>query len=343
MILHYLYQVRLLQLVRIVCLTTLFLIFLLAAAADDQHSQPGRDFTAVVVSDLNESYGSTEYSSQVGIVLDYIASLSPDLVLCAGDMVAGQKQNLGEPCLRSMWQAFDAKILQRLQILQIPFAFTFGNHDGSSSANFAHERKIAREFWGKNRPDLCYVDETEYPDCYSFVCADVFFAVIDASAARIEPAHKDWLASQLGSQTAQKARLRVVVGHLPMYALAQGRNQAGDVVSDADALFEVLEKNGADYYISGHHHAFYQSRKGRVRMISAGALGGGPRKLLGSEAPARKTVTTLHLPANGSEFKIITHSVTDGMNLLNTYELPDRLNGFNGISQLYNSAEAFEK
>jgi len=343
MILYYLYQVRLLRMVRTAGLITLLVIFSLAAVAAGQHPQPGRDFTAVVISDLNESYGSTEYSSQVGIVLDYIASLSPDLVLCAGDMVAGQKPNLGEPCLRSMWQAFDAQILQRLQILQIPFAFTFGNHDGSSSSSFAHERMIAREFWGKNRPDLCYVDAVEYPDCYSFICADVFFAVIDASAARIAPEHKEWLARQLGSQTAQRARLRVVAGHLPMYALAQGRNQAGDVVSDADALFDLLENNGADYYISGHHHAFYLSRKGRVRMISAGALGGGPRKLLGSDAPASKTVTTLHLPANGSEFKIITHSVTDGLNILNAHELPDRLNGFNGTSQLYNSAEAFEK
>ncbi|PKL44088.1 MAG: metallophosphoesterase [Candidatus Riflebacteria bacterium HGW-Riflebacteria-2] len=328
---------------RAACLTVFLVIVSITYAADAQHSPLGRDVTLVVISDINESYGSTEYSSHVAAALDYIASLSPDLVICAGDMIAGQNKKLSESNLRAMWQAFDEKILQRLQAWQIPFAFTFGNHDGSSSANFVHERKIAEEFWGNCRPDLCYVDVESYPACYSFAFGGIFFAVIDASSARIDPAHKDWLEQQLASTIAKKSRLRVVVGHLPMYAIAEGRNRSGDVLSDADSLHALLDRNGADYYISGHHHAFYPSCKGRVKMISAGALGGGPRKLLGSEKPAVKTITTLYFPANGSEFKMLTHDVTNNMKLVKVADFPVELSGYSGNSQLYNPDSVSEK
>ena len=49
----------------------------------------------VLVSDLNSAYGSTTYIAEVHRGVALIPSLRPDLVICAGDMVAGQKAGLG--------------------------------------------------------------------------------------------------------------------------------------------------------------------------------------------------------------------------------------------------------
>ncbi len=323
----------------IIRLTGIFFVGLMVAilltaassSAESRQLTSDKAITIVVVSDINESYGSTEYSSHVDAALEYIASLSPDLVICAGDMVAGQNLKLSEDNLKAMWQAFDDKIWQRLRSLRIPFVFAFGNHDGSNSSKFAHERRIAEEFFGKRRPDLSYLDDSCYPACYSFEFAGVYFAVIDASSARIEPAHKDWLVRQLTTGAAKNARLRVVVGHLPMYAVSEGRNRPGDVLHDADAMWALFDSYNVDYYISGHHHAFYPAQRGRVKMLSVGALGGGPRQHIGSEAPAVKTLTTLHLAAQSNSFQITSHDLTNGMKVIRASELPPEIHGFNGV------------
>jgi len=321
--------------IRVIFLTLLSLIVLMPAFAEDDLPPPTCETLIVLISDLNESYGSTSYSRHVDAALDYITRLNPDLVICAGDMVAGQKQSLSDGNIREMWWAFDRKVLNRLRKLQIPFAFTLGNHDGSSSSTFANERRIAEDFWTRNLPDLDYIDNASFPACYSFAMGGIFFAVIDASSARIDPLQQAWLEEQLACPSALSCRLRVVIGHLPMYAIAEGRNRQGDVLANADSFFEMLDKKNVDYYISGHHHAFYLSRRYRVIMISAGALGGGPRRLLGSDAPAVKTITTLNLSPAGREFRILTHDVSNDMKLIELSDLPTELSGFNGTSQLH--------
>ena len=47
-----------------------------------------------LISDLNSSYGSTSYIPAVDQGLDQLIALQPDLVVCAGDMVAGQMRGL---------------------------------------------------------------------------------------------------------------------------------------------------------------------------------------------------------------------------------------------------------
>ena len=49
-----------------------------------------------VISDLNSSYGSTNYADEVKSVIGKLNEIKPDLILCAGDMVAGQKTSLTE-------------------------------------------------------------------------------------------------------------------------------------------------------------------------------------------------------------------------------------------------------
>ncbi|MEA5417518.1 metallophosphoesterase, partial [Synechococcus sp. BA-132 BA5] len=57
----------------------------------------------VLISDLNGSYGSTTYVAEVHRGVALIPPLRPDLVICAGDMVAGQKAGLGRQRLAAMW------------------------------------------------------------------------------------------------------------------------------------------------------------------------------------------------------------------------------------------------
>ncbi len=272
-----------------------------------------RAVTIAVISDLNESYGSATYSEQLDAALRFIEQRRPDLVLCAGDMVAGQKKSLSEQTLVAMWKGFDRFILQRLNSEKIPFAFAFGNHDGPDTPAYAHERSIAESFWLKRRPALNYVDALRFPCYYSFTCGDVFFAVIDVAHPILDNRQRLWLEQQFRLGIARSARVRVVLGHVPLYAVSEGRNKIGEVMSDADTVHALFRRLGVDYYISGHHHAFYPSEKDGLKMISCGALGGGPRKLLGSDLPPRKTLTFLTLPANGNTFQITTYDVTNQM------------------------------
>ncbi|RCK77784.1 MAG: hypothetical protein OZSIB_2842 [Candidatus Ozemobacter sibiricus] len=288
--------------------------------------------TVVLISDLNEAYGATTYSRDVEAALRRIEEMRPNLVICLGDMVAGQKAQLSEATVRAMWQGFETAIWQRLARQGLPLAFTFGNHDGPNSPAFAHERRIAREFWLARRPPLAYVDATRFPENYSFTLGGLFIAVLDASTATIVQCQRDWLAAQMATEAARAARVRVVIGHLPLYALAEGRNRPGDVLAGADELHAWFTRLGIDYYLSGHHHAFFPSRKGALGMIGAGALGGGPRRLLGWHQPPAKTLTVLHLPPGERRFRITTYDVTHDFRVLSPSDLPRLIKGCNGLS-----------
>jgi len=43
----------------------------------------------LLISDLNDSYGSVSYSKEVHEVVKRAKEINPDLILCGGDMVAG--------------------------------------------------------------------------------------------------------------------------------------------------------------------------------------------------------------------------------------------------------------
>ena len=51
-----------------------------------------------------------------------------------------------------------------------------------------------------------------------------------------------WVEQALASEAAQSARMRVLLGHLPLYAVAVGRDQPGEVMDNADQLRAMLEK-----------------------------------------------------------------------------------------------------
>ena len=60
-----------------------------------------------LISDLNSSYGSTSYGPTVERGVNLLLQQKPDLVICAGDMVAGQKTSLTDRQLAAMWEGFE--------------------------------------------------------------------------------------------------------------------------------------------------------------------------------------------------------------------------------------------
>jgi hypothetical protein len=245
-----------------------------AATGDASRLQaPRGDLRLVAISDLNSSYGSTSYLSEVLRAVQLIPAWKPDLVLCGGDMVAGQKQGLSQVHLSAMWASFDRQLLSPLRRAGLPVAITMRSQRDSLGLEF--------------------VDASRFPFAYSVRQHDLFLLVWDASSATVPADQVAWAERQLSSPAAQSARLRLVLGHLPLYAVGQGRDTPGNVLQQSDALRQLLERTGAHAYISGHHHAYFPGRVGQLDLLHLGALGSGPRRRLQDNTPPVQTLTLI--------------------------------------------------
>lgn len=311
----------------------------LLACGEPGKPDAGRgDVRVVVVSDLNSSYGSTSYEPEVSLVVQRIIDdWRPDLVLAAGDMIAGQRAALSDGEVRAMWAAFDTVVAAPLRRAGIPFGFTLGNHDGSAHPAFQRDRVLAADYWldpGRD-PGLRFVHRTNFPFYYTFLYDDLFVLSWDATRAGLINAADEiaWVEDALGSAAARRARMRIVIGHLPLYAVAEGRNRAGEVLSQPDSLRALLERHGVHTYISGHHHAYYPGRRGRLELLHTGALGQGPRPLLGTDT-AYNTVTILDVFFHADSIAYTTYRVDAGAEPafvpVDDAALPPRLDGVNG-------------
>ena len=254
---------------------------------------PRGNLRIAVVSDLNGGLGSTTYEWQVDSIMQRIPRIwRPDLVVCGGDMVAGQGVST-DVIMRNMWQGFDRSVTSKFRQAGIPFAFTVGNHDGTRSLPM--ERRVTREFWRNPAytPPLAFVDSTNYPAYYSFRQDSVFVVSWDASSDVITPANLTWLQAQFSSPLARAAKMRLLVGHLPLYSIAQERDAPGNLLSNNEVLRKVLEALRVKVYISGHHHAYFPGRRGDLELLNAGAAGSGPRPWLTLEKAPVNTITIM--------------------------------------------------
>ncbi|MBD1909671.1 metallophosphoesterase [Leptolyngbya sp. FACHB-16] len=260
---------------------------------------PQTTLRIAVISDLNEAYGATQYSDEVKQAIARLPQWNPDLVLCSGDMVAGQNRSLSRAQIQAMWAAFDRDITQPLRQARLPFGFTLGNHDASRATrgttfSFAEERNLAAAYWNDpaHDPGLNFVDRYKFPFYYTFQHNRVFFLVWDASSGSRMPADDiAWVERSLGSAAAQQADMRIVIGHLPLYGVAVGRDRPGEVLDDAASLHALLERYSVHTYISGHQHAYFPGHLGNLEMLHTGAMGAGPRQLIVGNLPPRKTLT----------------------------------------------------
>jgi 3',5'-cyclic AMP phosphodiesterase CpdA len=213
-----------------------------------------------------------------------------------------------------MWRHFDLQIRGSLRQAGIPLIATLGNHDASAYPAHERDRRIAVEYWrARDRPPGL-VDGAEYPLRYTVRHGDVFFAVWDGTnqeSAR-DPALLGWLRRALQSPEARSAAHVAVVSHLPLYPVAQGRDRPGEFLANGDSLARELERLGATLFVSGHHHAFYPGRRGALDLLHSGALGSGPRPLIGGDEP-RRSVALLEFAADS--LRIRAFEVLDGGDL----------------------------
>ena len=262
---------------------------------------PSKDFRAVVISDLNSQYGSTEYEPEVDTAIALIPQWQPDLVFCGGDMVAGQKASLTESEIEAMWAAFDRHVAAPLRSYDVPFAFTIGNHDGSGAIKdrtliFERERNLAKAYWQQHQQlGLNFVDRANFPFYYSFEINNIFFLVWDASTQNISQQQLKWIHYTLNSAAARQASAKIAIGHLPLYPIAANKNQPGEYLANGNQLRSLLEQNQVLMYVSGHHHAYYPGKIGNLQLLHAGALGQGARQLINSNLLPSQTLTVVDL------------------------------------------------
>jgi len=234
----------------------------------------------VIISDINGSYGSTEYHSRVSAAVEEIVNLEPDLVISAGDLVAGQKQPmLDQEHLDRMWAAFNRVVANPLADAGIDFIVTPGNHDGSAFEEFEIEQKRFQAQWSERLPDLSLLEGSDWPRRYALWLENVLIITIDGTRpGRLQEADLNLLRATLEREGA-KARSILVVSHLPMWPFAQGREK--EIITDP-ALTALLAQHQVDYFISGHHHVYYPGTDNNgVGYLGVGALGGNARKIVG--------------------------------------------------------------
>lgn len=294
------------------------------------------DVRLVVISDLNSRYGSTSYRAEVEKAVQIIPDWRPDLVICGGDMIAGQSASLSRADIQAMWNAFGEKIFTPIRRAGLPFAFTLGNHDASSIFSqgrylYAQEREEADAFWNHPQRDLGleFVDRAGYPFYYSFEQNEIFYLVWDASSADVPDEQITWAERSLASDTAQNAKLRIVLGHLPLYAIAQGRDRAGEILNQADALRSRLERRRVHTYICGHHHAYFPGYAGKLQLLHCGALGNGPRPWLGSADAAIHTLTVVDISLDSQSTVYTTYNMGTRQ-VVDESRLPQQIIGPNG-------------
>jgi 3',5'-cyclic AMP phosphodiesterase CpdA len=246
----------------------------------------------LVVSDLNDSYGSTTYSTPVHDAVAAIVARAPDLVLSTGDMVAGQQAGLDYP---AMWAGFHAAVSDELAAAGLPFAVSPGNHDASGYPAFAGERELFVAEWLDRKPELEFVDDSGYPLRYSFTAGAALFVALDSTTVGpLDAGQMQWLDEQLGQSDAPT---KIVFGHVPLVPFAVGRED--EIIGDP-ALEAMLEQHGVAMFISGHHHVYYPGRRGTVRYVSVACVGAGPRAWTGTETTSPRAVLELELDEDGT-------------------------------------------
>ncbi len=319
------------------------------AAAPNRHPNLGKaigpeglfapqrgDVRAVVISDLNSRYGAVDYRREVMKGVSILPQWKPDIVLCVVDMVAGQSKALSTAEVEAMWQGFDQLILSPIRAANIPFALSIGNHDASSLVDqggyvYPIDRQVTTRYWQAhhNDLDLQYVDTGDFPYYYSFKQNDIFYIVWDASSANVPAEQVAWADQQLASPAAQEAKFRIALGHLPLYAISQGRDRFGELLNNAEQLQAILERHNVHTYMSGHHHAYYPGYVGNLNLLHCGALGSGPRTWLNRNDAAMQTLTVLDFFFDRGETVYTTYNMNQ-MNLVDTQTLPRQIVGPTG-------------
>ena len=138
------------------------LVFLSCMLASSVSEAPQTLLKFAVISDMNKSYGSTTYSSELDKAIEFIKRADVDVVLSTGDMVAGQRKGLN---YGAMWESFHQHVTQPLAQSKIPFAPSPGNHDASNAGPFSAERQAYQQAFSGKVP-AALVPGSQFPFYY---------------------------------------------------------------------------------------------------------------------------------------------------------------------------------
>ncbi len=312
---------------------------LVASVPGGLANPPHKDVRLAVISDLNSAYGSTTYDPEIDRAMALLPFWQPDLVVCGGDMVAGQDRSLTPAQINAMWQAFDDHVAGPLRQQNLPFGFTVGNHDASSATGsnnsflFQRERDLASAYWAtpEHSPGVNFIDRSDFPFFYTFEQQGIFFMAWDGSSSRIPADKLAWVENALASDVAQQAKARIILGHLPLYGIAVGRDKPGEVLANADQLRTLLERYNVHTYISGHQHAYYPAHRGKLQLLHAGILGSGPRSLIDSDRAPWKAITIVDIDFDDHDLTTYTTYEMQSLRTVDYTELPRFLAGHNGV------------
>jgi predicted phosphodiesterase len=180
---------------------------------------------------------------------------------------------------------------------------------------------------------LNFVSKTHYPFYFSYIKNDVFFISWDAAGAAVHNDVYEWMKDQLNSKEAKKAKLRILLGHLPLFAIVSSKNKAGEVLADTQNAADFFQHNGIDLYISGHQHAYYPAQINQLRLLNMGCIGEGPRMRIGDSTAATRAYTIIEIPIK--EYKKFSYKTfIPNKNIeIHLSQLPDSVVGFNGTSK----------
>ena len=192
---------------------------------------------------------------------------------------------------------------------------------------------MATEYWNEGDHDsgVQFVDRYEFPFYYTFEHQGIFFLVWDGSFSHIPPEKLAWVEKALASPKAQQSKMRIMLGHLPLYAVAVDRDGPGEVMDNAEELRTMLERYNVHTYISGHHHAYYPAHRGNLQLLHTGILGSGPRPLLEGNLPPWKTLTVVDINFDEPELTTYTTYNIQTLELIEYRQLPRFIAGHNGM------------
>jgi len=296
----------------------LLVLFSQALAAD----------TIALIADLNGRYGSTAYDPRVGTAVETLVGLSPDLVISAGDMVAGQKQPwLDSDRLQLMWHSFNNTVTDPLLKAGIPLAVTPGNHDGSAYPEFALEREQFEAQWSARMPELEILPGSDWPRRYAARMGTLLLLTFDGTRPGSLPDDERQFVEGMLQRYGASAGATIVFSHLPMWPLTRGREK--EIIDDPE-LLGLLHRHGVDVYASGHHHAFYTGtdEAGMVHL-GIGALGGNARAFSG--AGRRQPFSFALLTLEGGEMRITSRAAPDFRAEVPAENLPTTIAGPLGL------------
>ena len=294
-----------------VCLIFLFLLTQ-HSFAKDCRQEICRIF---IISDLNGSYGSTNYAPEVTKAVNYITHQKPDIVISTGDHVAGQKNGLN---YQAMWNSFHQVVTTPLQEAGIAFLPSPGNHDASNGSAFKLERKIYRQNFNSAPVAINYIDKSDYPIKYAFTLEKNLFISLDATNVYLDQAQINWLENILKDRHLYKSV--ILYGHVPLFPVA--KNRENDYLRNSN-LFELVKKYNITMWISGHHHAYYPGQKEGIKFYSLNCLGGGARKLLAPNQTqtSPKGIIELHLK-NGEITFVESYDINNQFSIIDKSTLP---------------------